>query len=138
MYSYIDNRLDYKAYHSLRESVGWKNFSEIQAREAIGKSTYIITAIENEDTIAMARLIGDGLYYIISDVIVKPKYQGQGIGKTMIRRLLSYVEEKLPEGGRVSVFLISEQGKESFYEQFGFKKIPHEFCGFGMRKVICS
>lgn len=133
---YSENRLDYKTYFKLRESVGWNNFSEAQAREAIEKSIHIVTAEENEKTVAMARLIGDGLYYTIVDVIVKPEYQGHGIGTTMMKMLLSYVEKKLPEDGRVSVFLISEQGKEMFYEGLGFKKIPHEFCGYGMRKVL--
>lgn len=39
-------------------------------------------------------------------------------------------------GGRVSIQLIAEKGKEGFYEKMGFKKIPHENCGSGMRKVI--
>lgn len=136
MYRYIENRLDFKTYFNLRESVGWNNFSETQAREAIEKSTYIVTVQENKETIAMARLIGDGLYYTIVDVVVRPDYQGRGIGTAMIKMLLSYAEQTLPEGGRVTIFLVSEKGKEAFYESLGFKKIPHEFCGFGMRKVL--
>lgn len=37
---------------------------------------------------------------------------------------------------RESVQLIAEKGKEPFYECLGFKTIPHEFCGSGMRRVI--
>lgn len=32
--------------------------------------------------------------------------------------------------------VIAEKRKEAFYETLGFKRIPHEFCGSGMRKVI--
>lgn len=55
---------------------------------------------------------------------------------TVIYKLLDYVEKNTPPGGRSSVSLIAEKGKEAFYETLGFKKIPHEFCGSGMRKVI--
>lgn len=50
--------------------------------------------------------------------------------------LLKYVDDRTPAGGRSSIRLIAEQGKEEFYIKRGFKLIPHEFCGSGMRKII--
>jgi len=88
------------------------------------------------ETIAMGRLIGDGLYYTIVDIIVYPAFQRQGVGTAIIHNLLDYVEKNTPPGGRSSVSLIAEKGKEAFYDTLGFKKIPHEFCGSGMRKII--
>lgn len=32
--------------------------------------------------------------------------------------------------------VIAEKGVEDFYKKAGFKVIPHEHCGFGMRKII--
>ena len=84
----------------------------------------------------MGRLIGDGIYYLIVDVVVRPEYQGQGIGSKIIDMLLEYVEENTPSGGRSSVQLVAEKGKEAFYLNKGFKLIPHEFCGSGMRKIV--
>lgn len=49
---------------------------------------------------------------------------------------LEHVNCQTPQGGRSSVQLIAEKGKEDFYLQKGFKMIPHESCGSGMRKVI--
>ena len=46
------------------------------------------------------------------------------------------VDKTTPVGGRSSIQLIAEKGKETFYEKMGFKMIPHEFCGSGMRRVI--
>lgn len=51
-------------------------------------------------------------------------------------RMIEYVEKQTPEGGRSSVTLLSINGKEEFYIKKGFKLLPHEFCGPGMRKVI--
>ncbi len=133
---YKENILSYGDYYRLRESVNWKNFSKIQAETAISNSLYVITVVENKKTIAMGRLLGDGQYYMIVDVIVHPDFQNQKIGTSIISMLLDYVEEHTPDGGRSSIQLISEKGKESFYETFGFKKIPHDFCGSGMRKII--
>ena len=84
----------------------------------------------------MGRLIGDSIYYIIVDVIVEPDYQRKGIGSKIIKMLIDYVDKETTVGSRSSIQLISEKGKENFYKQLGFKIIPHEFCGSGMRKVI--
>jgi hypothetical protein len=49
---------------------------------------------------------------------------------------LDYTDSQTPSGSRASIQLIAEKGKEEFYEKLGFKKIPHEHCGSGMRKII--
>ena len=82
------------------------------------------------------RLIGDGMYYMIADIVVQPNCQKHGIGSRIINMLTEYVDKETPIGGRSSIQLIAEKGKEIFYEKLGFKIIPHEFCGSGMRKVI--
>lgn len=133
---YIENALSYEDYYTLRKSVGWNTFSKEQAKNALNNSLYTVTAVENKKTATMGRLIGDGQYYMIVDVIVHPDYQKQKIGTSILNMLLTYVHNHTPAGGRSSIHLIAEKGKESFYESLGFKRIPHEFCGSGMRKVI--
>ena len=133
---YIENQLSYAEYHSLRSNVGWLNFAEEQTRKSIQNSLYTITVKDNDRTIAMGRLLGDGLYFLIVDVIVSPEYQKKGIGSRIIDMLIEYVDKETPVGGRSSIQLIAEKGKEAFYIKKGFKLIPHEYCGSGMRKVI--
>lgn len=133
---YRENSLTYQAYISLRSSVGWNNFAEEQVSDSIRNSLYTITAVDDNRTIAMGRLIGDGMYYLIVDVVVNPAFQGEGIGSKIIDMLLTYVDTKTPIGGRSSVQLVAEKGKEDFYIKKGFKRIPHGFCGSGMRKII--
>lgn len=72
---YKENILDYKDYFRLRESVGWINFSKEQAQEAINNSLYTVIAIDNSQTVGMGRLIGDGMYGMIVDIVVEPNYQ---------------------------------------------------------------
>ena len=93
---------------------------------------------ENGDSIAMGRIIGDGLYFTIVDVVVHPDYQGKGLGTLIITKLMEHIEQGVPAGGRVSIQLISEKGKEDFYIKQGFKLIPHENCEPALRKIICK
>ena len=133
---YLHNKLTYQEYISLRSSVGWNNFAEEQITQSINNSIYNITVVDNEQTIAMGRLIGDGIYYLIVDIVVRPEYQGKGIGSNVMDMLLKYVEDMTPVGGKASIQLIAEQGKEEFYTKKGFQCIPHENCGSGMQKII--
>ena len=133
---YKENMLCYEDYYSLRKCVGWSNFSAEQAQKALNNSLNTIIAVENNQTVGMGRLIGDGMYYLIVDIIVHPAYQGKGVGNKITNMLIKYVNDVTPVGGRSSIQLIAEKGKEAFYEKMGFKLIPHDFCGSGMRKII--
>ena len=133
---YRENALNYEDYCTLRKSVDWQLFSEDQMQQALNNSLYTVSVVEGEQTVGMGRLIGDGMYYIIADIVVNPVFQKYGIGTNIMNMLLKYVEDKTPVGGRSSIQLIAEKGKEPFYEKLGFKLIPHDFCGSGMRKVV--
>lgn len=133
---YQENVLCYEDYCRLRESVGWTNFSKEQTQAALSNSLYTVAVFENSQAVGMGRLIGDGMYLIIADIVVNPVYQGKGIGSKIVSMLIEYTTKELPDGGRTSIQLISEKGKEPFYEKLGFKRIPNDFCGSGMKMVI--
>lgn len=134
--NYKENTLCYEEYCKLRESVGWINFSRTQTEKSLQNSLYTVAAEEDNQVVGMGRLIGDGMYYMIVDIVVQPAYQQMGIGSKILNMIIEYVNSATPGGGRSSIQLIAEKGKETFYESRGFKIIPHEFCGSGMRKVI--
>ena len=84
----------------------------------------------------MGRAVGDGMYYVIVDVLVRPEYQSKRIGATIVNRLVEMIQNDAPEGSRGSIQLLAAKGKEEFYVKQGFKILPHEFCGPALRKVI--
>lgn len=131
-----ENTLSYEEYCALRQSVGWLNFSEDQTRKALQNSLFTLRAVENGQTIGMGRVVGDGMYYTVVDIVVHPLYQNKGIGSGIMDMILDYIGRETPVGGRSSVQLIAEKGKEKFYLNRGFKLIPNEFCGSGMRRII--
>ena len=134
---YKENQLSLEEYQYLRQAVSWNNYDFVQAEQALKNACYDIVAYDDNGKLAgMGRLLGDGLYYLVVDIVVVPKYQGKSVGTGIVRRLLQYVEKQIPNESRASVILVAAQEKEPFYEKLGFKKIPHEFCGSGMRMVI--
>lgn len=132
----IENSIVTKEYNKLRNSVGWDSKEENLVSEAIKNSAIVKKIIVNDKIVGMARAIGDGLYYLIVDVIVDKEHQGNGIGKMLIEEIVKDVYNKTKVGQKASINLISMQGKEAFYEKCGFRKIPFDFTGYGMIRII--
>ena len=65
-----------------------------------------------------------------------PQYQGKGIGKNMVERIIQYVKDASIPGTSVSLSLMCAKGREGFYEKMGFLKHPHEWEGAGMELEI--
>lgn len=135
-YTIKENQLNYETYYTLRESVGWNNWSKEQAKKALENSYYSIVIFYNDNAIGMGRVVGDGIYFTIVDIVVRPEYQGRKIGTTIMNSILEYIEKNMCERSRVSVQLLAEVGKEQFYIKQGFKLVPHEYCGPALRKII--
>ncbi|MBH1941586.1 GNAT family N-acetyltransferase [Mobilitalea sibirica] len=126
-----------KDYNTLRDSAGWQKLPERQAQKGIDHSVFLVSAIVEDKTVGMARLVTDGgCVAIILDVVVLPTYQKMGIGKTMIERIMSYIDNNLEAGELMYVCLMSAKGKESFYRKFGFEERPNEHVGAGMTKWV--
>lgn len=132
----FENRITPKEYNDLREKIGWKPHDVKRVEEAIKNSRFVKKVVVNHETIGMARVICDGIYAFVVDVMISPDYQKKGIGKQLMQEILNEIEESIKEGESISVNLVSMAGKEEFYEKCGFHKIPYEYTGYGMKKVI--
>ena len=135
----IENSLSIKTYNSLRKTVGWKAFSDEQVKKALDNSIYTVVIKENDLPIAMGRIIGDNaLYYYIQDVVVNPKYQGQGIGTKIIQLMLQHIEKNMLPDTTVTIGLFAAKGKEEFYQKFNFIIRPNIDTGHGMMQKMTS
>jgi len=123
-------------YNNLRVGAGWRSLSLEQAEMGLNNSAFLISAWDEDKPIGVARVISDrGYIYLIVDVIVTPEYQGQGIGRHMVEEIETWLSEEKKGKPTMMVYLMAAEGKESFYEQFGFKKRPGEgHMGAGMTK----
>ena len=130
---YIENNLTYEDYVALRASVDWNIFDEGQTRTCVSNSTYTVTAVDDGEVIGMARMIGDGMYFLIADVVVRPEYQGKGIGSRLVRAL----ENVLFYQGYQRIYaLITAENANSiaFHQKMGYKlraELPDAGLKFG-------
>lgn len=112
------------------ETVDWDELSELYRiaplgtksgdwlKTAYSNSMYKCLAFDGETIVAAGRAVADGVdCSYLCDIVVHPAYQGAGLGKELIQRLIS-----LSEGHR-KIILYAVPGRESFYEQFGFRRM---------------
>lgn len=76
-----ENNLTYEEYLEMINSVGWKCPSKRLLEKSL-KNSMTVKYIQDGNIVGMARLVTDNGYMaLVSDVIVKPEYQGKHIGK---------------------------------------------------------
>lgn len=128
-----ENKLTAKEFCELQESVGFGKPNLRQIEIALKNSIYTVSVEVDGKTVGMGRIIGDGArIFYLQDIFIEPKYQRQGIGTEIVKKLLSYIENLQMEDCNIMVGLMAAKEKESFYERFGFKKRPNEWQGSGM------
>ena len=92
-----------------------------QTKLAMNNTLFRVSVFDGDKVIAMARVIGDmGLCYYIKDVVVKPEYQGKGIGRILINELKKFINDNGIKDTQISVELCALPNKVPFYEKFGF------------------
>ena len=124
-------------YNDLRASVDFITIRPNRAHTALDNSLFTVVAVKENQPVGMARVVGDGGYvYFICDVIVRPSYQSQGLGRRIIEQVLSWLECQVDEGETIMVNLMSAMNKEPFYEKLGFHKRPFDNHGSGMSRWI--
>lgn len=115
------NELSAEEFIELWETVWGRGPSLEQTRLAMEHTLFRVSVFDGNRIVAMARVIGDmGLDYYIKDVIVRPEYQGQGIGRMLISEILQFVNDHGVEGTKIFVELCAMPDKIPFYEKFGF------------------
>lgn len=119
-----ENNLTYEEYLDMITTIGWKCPSKRLLEKSLKNSVTVKYVINNE-TVGIARMVTDyGYMALIADVMVKPQYQGQGIGKKLINNLLEQAKRTLEEDESMMIQLLAADGKKGFYEKFGFKDKP--------------
>ena len=120
-------------YNELRMCVGWGPITEGQAKRGLEHTTFLAAIRDKGKIVAMGRMLFDfGYTAYLGDVIVRPEYQGQGIGRQIVESLIDRTMDAAFEGERVMFILGAAKDKEGFYEKIGFQRRPNDFSGDGM------
>jgi ribosomal protein S18 acetylase RimI-like enzyme len=101
---YLDAPLGYKAPADLRI--------------AFSNSMFKCLVYDNGKLIAAGRALADGTdCSYICDVAVHPKYQGMGLGRDIVSKLVEFSKN------HKKIILYAAIGKEAFYKKLGFKRM---------------
>ena len=118
IWSYDTTNIDWGELSQLYEIAPLGTKSEDYLKKAMDNSLYKCFAFSNTKLIGVGRALADGVdcsYFC--DIAVHPDYQGKGIGKSIVKKLLELSE------GHKKIILYANPGKESFYQKFGFKRM---------------
>lgn len=106
---------------TLREAADMSPRSLEAAERGLDNTLYGVSVLDTsaDETVAMARIVGDGgCVYHITDMVVHPDQQGQGLGTRIMDALMAYIDEHAPETAYVNLLA----DVDGFYEQWGFER----------------
>lgn len=105
------------AISDLLASVGMRARDPRKMRRAIQGSLEVIVAYAGREVVGFGRLVSDGVYYgTLWDVAVAPRFQGHGVGRAIVERLLRTARKRKLR----MVGLFTALYNRSFYEGLGF------------------
>jgi predicted N-acetyltransferase YhbS len=117
-------------YVDLRARSGWGTIDQETASKTIQASSFMACLRDNDRLIGLVRVMGDGvLYFFLADLIVDPAYRCRH-GDTLMRLATDYFDRNAKPGA--SITLVALNGREVFYERFGFVRCPNGPFGAGM------
>lgn len=98
-----------------------RNWDQKKTEEAFAGSSYTIAAYDGDKVAAAARVLSDGYEWtLLGDLVVDKKYQNQGIGTELVKRILERFK-----GHEIFTYVYREE--LSFFEQFGFRRSKNAF-----------
>ena len=113
-YKTDDRGLDAAVFLAFANQIWPGDYDLDKTRTALSR-TINITAYDGQKLVGYLRILSDGCYFgTITELLVLPEYQGQGIGS----RLLQLARETTP----TMLYFGAQPGVEGFYEKNGCQK----------------
>ena len=127
---HLDYSFSTNEFLEMVKSVGWKTYSKLQVEKALKNTMYMVKATVDGKLAGIGRVVGDySIVCILTDICVKPEFQGHGIGIKITTELKRLIENNVAEGEKMQIELTPTAGNETFYEKAGFKYNPDKITG---------
>ncbi len=124
-------------YRRLRQEAGLSPKTAEAAERGLPNTLFAVQILAGDEVVGMGRVIGDGgCFYQVCDIAVLPLHQGRGLGKTIMREIMRYIEQEVPESAYIS--LIADGQAYLLYQQFGFVLTAPRSVGMGLVKRRAS
>ncbi|MEL6249035.1 MAG: GNAT family N-acetyltransferase [Cyanobacteria bacterium J06648_16] len=125
-----DRNIDLYELEELCDAVGWSRRPIRKVKKAIQHSFLVVTMWEQRGTrkrlVGFSRATSDHAFNAtIWDVVIHPDFQGQGLGKALMKQLV----KKLRSEDISNVTLFADPQVVSFYERLGFMPDPEGIKG---------
>ena len=121
--------------------IDWEKLSELYRIAPLGEkspkdlatvfaaSKFMCFVYANANLVGAGRALADGAdCAYICDVAVHPEYQGLGLGKNIVSKLVAL------SIGHKKIILYANPGKEGFYGKLGFRKMKTAMAIFSNQK----
>jgi ribosomal protein S18 acetylase RimI-like enzyme len=112
------------------EGICWEELAELykvvpladmtpeELEKVFSISLFKCFVFESKKLVGVGRALADGIdCSYICHVAVLPNYQGLGLGKSIVSKLVEFSK------GHKKIILYSNPGKEDFYRKLGFKRM---------------
>ena len=127
---HLDYSFSTNEFLEMVKSVGWNTYSKLQVEKALKNTMYMVKATVDGKLAGIGRVVGDySIVCILTDICVKPEFQGHGIGLKITNELKRLIETNVNEGEKIQIELTPTAGNEAFYEKAGFKYKPDKITG---------
>ena len=94
-------------------------------------SRYKCFVYDGTKIVGVGRALADGVdVSYLADVAIHPDYQGHGIGKAIVKKLLEFSKD------HKKIILYASIGKEPFYAKLGFDKMNTAMAIFKNREKV--
>jgi GNAT superfamily N-acetyltransferase len=110
-------------YIGVRKAMGWGSIDEETANRTLQAAAFTVCLRRRDRLAGIARVMGDGaMYFFLADLIVDPEFSGSGYGDRLMQAVTSYFDRSAMPGATIT--LVPLNGREAFYEKFGFVRCP--------------
>ena len=115
---YSQDGVDWDELSSLYLAAGMGNKAPADIETAFTNSMYKCFIYDSRKLTGVGRALADGFdAAYICDIAVHPDYQGQGIGKAIVLKLVEFSKDHR------KIILYAAPGKDTFYLKLGFKRM---------------
>ena len=133
----MDFRIDYDIqtpdFQRIRKLVGWNELSTIQVDRALIGSMINVSVFKGNECVGVGRIVGDNvLKGMLTDIMVDPSYQHQGVGKLIVTTLIEKLESSVKEGESFQLEASPTAENREFYIKCGLKYKPENQDGVYM------
>ena len=109
--------VDIQQLQALYQHAPWATGRDLDGiKQMLSNTDYVFSARDGRRLAGFARVLTDRIYRAtLWDVVVHPDYQGQGVGESLMKTILSH-----PVLSKIQKFWLNTRDKQAFYERFGF------------------